>query len=97
MDVLVRGGDEARERRVRLMWLAQKFRMKLARDGVKKIARLDKLNQFAIRRKPLKTKLGFIKFAPAVGVVELFAVTVTFIDDKRAVLNSARDASTQAK
>ena len=49
MDKLVRGGDETLEQRMRLVRLAQKFRMELARDKEGMILQLDDLDQFVVR------------------------------------------------
>jgi hypothetical protein len=49
MDVLVRGGDEALEQRMRLVRLAQKFRMKLAGHEKWMVFQLDDLDELAVR------------------------------------------------
>src|ERR1039458_9003745 len=84
MDALVRGGDETLEQRVRLVRLAQKFGMKLARDEKRMIIQLDHLDQFSVGRIAAQNESGFLKFF-AVGVVEFVTVTMPFVDDKRAV------------
>ena len=84
VDVLVRGGDEALEQRMRLVRLAQKFRMELAGDEKRMVLQLDDFDQFAVRRKAAENKAGLLEFF-AVGVVEFVAVAVAFVDDKRAV------------
>lgn len=48
MDVLMRGGDEALEQRMRLVRLALKFRMKLARDKKRMVFQFDDLDEFAV-------------------------------------------------
>jgi hypothetical protein len=49
MDVRVRGGDEAFEQRMRLVRLAQKFWMELARHKKWMIFQLDDFDEFAVR------------------------------------------------
>src|SRR5450432_4211834 len=91
MDVLVRGGDEALEQRVRLVWLAQKFRMELARNEERMIRQFDDFHKLAVRRKTAENEPGLLEFF-AIGVVEFVAVTVTFIDDERTVKQSGPGA-----
>ena len=80
----MRGGDEALEQRVRLVRLAQKFRMKLARDEKRMVLEFNDLDQLAVRRKTTENESGLLEFF-AVVVVELVAVAVALVDDKRAV------------
>ena len=48
MDVLVRGGDEGLEQRMRLVRLALEFRMKLARHKKRVIFEFDDLDELAV-------------------------------------------------
>lgn len=48
MDVLVRGGDESLEQRVRLVRLALKFGVKLAGDKKWMVFEFDDLDEFAV-------------------------------------------------
>ena len=80
----MRGGDETFEQRVRLVWLAQKFRVELARDVERMIFEFDDLNEFAVRRRAAENEAGFFKFF-AVIIVELVTVTVAFVDDERTI------------
>ncbi len=49
MNKLMRRRDKAFEQRMRLVRLAQKFRMELARDEERMVFQLDHLDQFAVR------------------------------------------------
>ncbi len=49
MDVLMCGGDEAFEQRMRLMRLAQKFRVELARDKERMVFEFDHFHELAVR------------------------------------------------
>src|ERR1035441_4591403 len=84
MNVLVRRRDETFEQRMRLVRLAQKFRMKLARQKKWMVFQFNHLDQFAVGRIATQNESGFLEFF-AVGVVEFVAVTMPFVDDKRAV------------
>ena len=81
VDVLVRGGDETLEQRVRLVRFAQKFRMKLARQEKWMVFQFDHFDQFSVGRIAAQNESGFLEFF-AVGVVEFVAVAVAFVDDK---------------
>lgn len=48
MNMRVRGGDEAFEKRVRFIGLALKFGMKLARDEEGVVLQFDHFHEFAI-------------------------------------------------
>ena len=48
MDVLVRGSDETLEQRMRLVRLAQEFRVELARDEKWMVFQFDDLDEFAV-------------------------------------------------
>jgi hypothetical protein len=48
VDALVRGRDEALEQRVRLVRLAQKFRVELARQKKRVILQLNDLDELAV-------------------------------------------------
>jgi|GEM_PF-5409333 len=48
MDVLMRGGDEGLEQRMRLVGLALEFWMELARDKKRMVFRLEDLDEFAV-------------------------------------------------
>ena len=80
----VRGGDETLEQRMRLVRLAQEFRMELAGDEKRMVLQLDDFHQLAVRRQAAEHETGLLEFV-AVGVVEFVAVTVAFVDDERAV------------
>ena len=81
MDVLVRGGDEAFEQRMRLVRLALKFRMELARHEKRMVFQFDDLDEFAVGRIAAENEPGFLKFF-AVGVVEFVAMAMAFVDDE---------------
>ena len=49
MNMLVRGGDEAFEKRMRLVRLAQKFGVELAGDEKWMILEFDHLHELAVR------------------------------------------------
>src|ERR1035437_1402433 len=69
---------------MRLVRLAQKFRMELARDEKRMIFQLNHLDQFSVRRKAAENESGLLEFF-AVAVVEFFTVTMALVNDKRAV------------
>ena len=48
MDLLVRGGDEAFEERVRLVRFAQKFRVELAGNEKRVVLQLDDFHELAV-------------------------------------------------
>jgi hypothetical protein len=79
MQPRVRGGDEAFEKRMRLVRLAQKLRVKLAGDEKGMILEFNDFNQLAVGRQAAENKTGLFKFL-AVGVVEFVAVAVAFVD-----------------
>ena len=51
VNVLVRGGDEALEQRMRLVRLAQELRMELARNEERVILQFDDLNKLVVGRR----------------------------------------------
>src|SRR5258708_2869899 len=84
MDTLMRGGDKAFEKWMRLVGFAVKFGMELAGDEEGVLCQFDNLDQFAIGRVAAETKVGFFELF-AVGVVEFVAVPMAFVHDKGAV------------
>ena len=78
VNALMCGGDKALEERMRLVRLAQKFRMKLARHEERMIFQFNHLHQFAVRRQAAEHETGFLEFF-AVNIVEFVAMAVTFI------------------
>ena len=79
MNLLVRRRDETFEQRMRLVRLAQEFRMELARDEKRMVLQLDHFHQFAVRRQAAEDKARLLEFL-ALGVVEFVAVPVAFVD-----------------
>src|ERR1017187_512131 len=77
--VLVRGGDETLEERMRLGRVAQKLRGKLARNKKRMVLEFNDFHELAVGRQAAENKAGFFKFI-AVGVVEFVAVAVAFVD-----------------
>jgi hypothetical protein len=49
VDMLVRGGNEPLEQRMRLVRLAQKFRVELARDEKRMILEFDDFDELGVR------------------------------------------------
>src|ERR1039458_455529 len=84
MNILVSGGDETLEQRMRLVRFAQEFRVKLARQKKRMVFEFDHLDQFSVGRIAAQNESGFLELF-AVGVVEFVAVTMPFVNDKRAV------------
>ena len=78
------GGDEAFEKRVRLMWFTVEFGMELARDEEGVFWNFDDLDQFAVGRVAAEIEPGFFEFF-TVGIVEFVTVTMAFVHDERAV------------
>lgn len=79
LGVLVRGGDETLEQRMRLVRLAQKLRVKLARDEKRMVLEFNDFDQLAVGRQAAEHEPGLLEFF-TVGVVEFVAVTVAFVD-----------------
>ena len=75
----MRSGDKAFEQRMRLMRLALKFGMELARDEKWMLFELDDFDQLAVRRKTAEHETSLLEFL-AIGVVELITMAVTFVD-----------------
>ena len=84
MNVLVRGGNETFEQRMRLVRLAHEFRMELARDIKRMMGEFDDFHQLAVGRRAAENKASFLKFF-AIRVIEFVAVAMTFLDDKGTV------------
>ena len=78
MQPRVRGGDEALEQRMRLVRLALKFRMELARHEKRMILQFDDLDELAVGRQPAEHETGLLEFL-AVGIVEFVAVPVPLV------------------
>ena len=78
VDVLVRGGDKTFEQRMRLVRLAQKLRVKLARNEKRMVLEFNDFDQLAVGRQAAENKTGLFKFL-AVGVVEFVAMPVTLV------------------
>src|ERR1039458_9158558 len=79
VNVRVRGGYETLEQRMRLVRLAQKLRVKLARNEKRMVLEFDDFHELAVGRQAAENKPGLFKFL-AVGVVEFVAVAVAFVD-----------------
>src|SRR6185436_17795740 len=81
VNVVVAGGDETFEQRVRLVWFALEFRVELAGDEKRMIFQLDYFHQLSIRGKPAEDEPGLFE-ALTIGVVELVAMPMAFVNKK---------------
>ena len=79
MNELMRRRDKAFEQWVRLVRLAQKLRMKLARQKERVILQFDDFDQLAIRRVAAEYKASFLETF-AVRIVELESMSMTFVN-----------------
>jgi len=70
---------ETFEQWMRLVRLAEKFRVELAGNEKRMVFQLDHLHQFAVRRETTEYKTGIFKFF-TVGVVEFITVAVALMD-----------------
>ena len=77
-------GDEALEKRMRLVRLAVEFRVELARDEKRMVRQFDDFDEFAVGRVAAENEVGLGKTV-SLGVVEFVAMTVAFVDNKSAV------------
>src|SRR5262249_49445476 len=69
MNILMRGRDEAFEERMRLVRLAQEFRMKLACEEIGMVVQFDHFHEFAIGRIAAENEAGFLELFP-ISIIE---------------------------
>jgi hypothetical protein len=81
MQLRVGGGNEAAKQRMRLMWFAVKFRMKLRRQIKRMIRHFDDFNELPIRCEAAKGEAAFFK-SFAIGIVEFEAMAMAFFHDE---------------
>ena len=84
VNVVVARRDEAAEKRVRAVRLAQKFRVELAGQIVGMLLEFDHFHELAVGAGAAEDESVALEFF-AVGVVEFVAVAVPLVDDKGAV------------
>ena len=84
MNMVVGGGDETFKQGVWFVGFALKFGVELARNEERVIFQFDHFDQLAVRRQPAENEPGALKLL-AIGIVELVAVAMPFVDDKCAV------------
>ena len=84
MNERMRRGNEALEKRMRLVRLALKFGMELRGDEEWVRRDFDNLDQFAIRRRAAKNETGLLKLL-TILVVELVTMAVALVNDEGAI------------
>src|ERR1700733_3425303 len=83
-NVLVRGGDESLEQRMRLVRLALEFGMKLARHKKRMVFEFDDFNEFAVGRIAAENETGLFEFF-TIRIIEFITMPMAFVNDKRAI------------
>src|SRR2546425_7679307 len=84
MEVIVAGGDETAEQRVRLVRLAEELGVKLAGQEEGMILQLDHLDQLAVGRRAAENHALALELL-AVGIVEFVAMAMALVYNERAV------------
>src|ERR1051326_6240983 len=84
VDMSVGGADEAFEQGMGLVGFAAELGMELGGDEERVVGQFDDLDEFAVGGGAAEDEIGLFELV-AVGVVELVAVAVPFIDDEGAV------------
>src|SRR5262245_46768764 len=84
VNVIVTSRNEAAEKRVRGVGLAEEFRMVLAGHEKWVILQLDHFDQLPIRRRSAENETGFLELL-AVSVVEFVTMPMPLVNHERAV------------